>query len=176
MLILEGRGSTAGTVPLDLQAARGYFADVPAFLRKIELVDGIRALAARPGGYTRILRLGYRPTFFLNRNSAALEKLMTLDVEIGSHGYNHPFLYHIPPDRVADECIAMRKFLETKLGHPVVSYAYPNGYFTAYDLDGDYVLRGVQNAGYWSGRSTFTANEKRSIVVPVAPLPPSGKR
>ena len=51
MLILEGRGSTAGTVPLDLQAARGYFADVPAFLRKIELVDGIRALAARPGAY-----------------------------------------------------------------------------------------------------------------------------
>ena len=107
-------------------------------------------------------RQGYRPTFFINHNSKAVEfmdKLMALNVEIGSHGYNHPFLSQLPPENVKDECCAMRKFLETKLGHPVISYAYPNGYSRAYDVDGDYVLRGVEAAGYWSGRTTNVAQE-----------------
>ncbi|MES2658950.1 MAG: polysaccharide deacetylase family protein [Verrucomicrobiota bacterium] len=107
-------------------------------------------------------RQGYRPTFFMNHNSKAigfLDQLIALNVEIGSHGYNHPFLYRIPPGTVKDECSAMRRFLETKLGHPVVSYAYPNGYSPAYDVDGDYVLRGVEAAGYWSGRTTNVAQE-----------------
>lgn len=102
-------------------------------------------------------RLGYRPTFFLNQNSTAvgfMDKLVALNVEIGSHGSNHPFLYRISPESARDTCVIMRQFLENKLGHPVISFAYPNGYSPAYDIVGDYVLRAVEAAGYWSGRTT----------------------
>lgn len=112
-------------------------------------------------------RLGYRPTFFLNHNSRAWEfqdKLLAQNVELGSHGWNHPFLYYLPPDQVKDECIAMRKFMETKLGHPVISYAFPNGYIPSYDVEGDYVRRGIEAAGYWSGRTTNTAAETVDTV------------
>jgi|GEM_PF-1503376 len=107
-------------------------------------------------------RLGYRPTFFINHNSAAVEfmdKLIAMNMEIGSHGYNHPFLYRIPPADAQGVCTAMRQFLENKLGHPVISFAYPNGYSPSYDVDGDYVLRAVEAAGYWSARTTDVAQE-----------------
>lgn len=51
MLKLIGRGHTAGNLPLPLPAARDYFADVAAFLRKIEHVDELRPIASRPGAY-----------------------------------------------------------------------------------------------------------------------------
>ncbi len=153
--VLEMTGSNLGGEP-------PAFAPFPGGKR-------IAVMTTWDDGATEDLRLaeilnrqGYRPTFFLTHNSKAaefLDKLIALNVEIGSHGYNHPFLYRIPPDTVKDECRAMRRFLETKLGHPVVSYAYPNGYSPAYDVDGDYVLRGVEAAGYWSGRTTNVAQE-----------------
>lgn len=105
---------------------------------------------------------GYHPTFFMNANSPALAFLGDLEaqgVEIGSHCFNHPSLYTIPPAAAAEECVAMRKVLEQKLGHPVISFAYPNGYSPARDPEGDYVLRAVATAGYWSGRTTITAQE-----------------
>ena len=54
----------------------------------------------------------------------------------------------------------MRKLLEKELKHPVISFAYPNGYRPAYDSEGDYVLRAVRAAGYWSGRV-----DRRSAVM-----------
>lgn len=107
-------------------------------------------------------RHGYHPTFFMNQNSPAmawLEKLEALGAEIGSHCYNHPSLYQIPPANAAAECLEMRKLLEKTLGHPVISFAYPFGYSPASDTRGDYVLRAVQAAGYWSGRTTATKEE-----------------
>jgi hypothetical protein len=53
----------------------------------------------------------------------------------------------------------MRRVLEQKLGHPVISFGYPNGYSPSRDVEGDYVLRAVQEAGYWSGRTTGTKQE-----------------
>ena len=102
---------------------------------------------------------GYRPSFFLNHNSKAMEfldKLEALNVEVGSHCYTHPSLYALPPARAAEECLAMRVLLEEKLGHPVISMGYPNGYFPSMDADGDYVLRAVKAAGIWSARTTNT--------------------
>jgi peptidoglycan/xylan/chitin deacetylase (PgdA/CDA1 family) len=107
-------------------------------------------------------RLGYHPSFFLNHDSPAmgfLPKLEALNVEIGSHCYHHPFLYAQPPQRCLDECSEMRRVLEKELGHPVISFAYPNGYFPARDFQGDYILRAVQAAGYWSSRTTATKAE-----------------
>lgn len=102
---------------------------------------------------------GYRPSFFINQNSNAMEfldKLQALNVEIGSHCYTHPSLYTIPPARAAEECLAMRIVLEQKLGHPVISMAYPNGYSPSLDAGGDYVVRAVKDAGIWSARTTNT--------------------
>ncbi|MEZ0215527.1 MAG: polysaccharide deacetylase family protein [Rariglobus sp.] len=102
---------------------------------------------------------GYRPSFFMNYHSKAMEfldKLEALNVEIGSHCYTHPWLYMLPPQRAAEECLSMRIALEQKLGHPVISMAYPNGYFPSLDADGDYVLRAVKAAGLWSARTTNT--------------------
>ena len=80
-------------------------------------------------------------------------------MEVGSHCYHHPSLYNIPPKDAAEECLEMRKVLEKTLQHPVISFGYPNGYRPAYDMDGDYLLRAVKAAGYWSGRTTDTAEE-----------------
>lgn len=104
-------------------------------------------------------RYGYHPSFFLNHDSPAmkfLDQLEALNVEIGSHCYTHPSLHAQPPRRGLDECQEMRRILEKALGHPVISFAYPNGYFPAWDAEGDYVLRAVKAAGYWSGRTTAT--------------------
>src|SRR5207245_5108371 len=90
---------------------------------------------------------GYRPTFFMNQTSAAMKilgELEALGAEIGSHCYHHPSLYEIAPEQATEECVAMRKTLETQLQHPVISFAYPNGYAPAYDTEGDYVVRAVK--------------------------------
>ena len=50
MIICKGQGTTAAELPIGAEAARRYFDDAPAFLRKIEAVDGIRPLG-RPGAY-----------------------------------------------------------------------------------------------------------------------------
>ena len=116
-------------------------------------------------------RLGYHPTFFLNQNNPAmkfLDKLEGFHVEVGSHCYHHPFLHILPPRCAMEECVEMRKVLEKELKHPVISFAYPNGYTPAYDPEGDYVLRAVKAAGYWSGRTTAVASETfESIAEPL---------
>lgn len=105
---------------------------------------------------------GYRPTFMLNGNSPALQfldKLEALNAEIGSHGYHHTALSTLSPERALENCASMRLLLENKVGHPVISFSFPDGYFPAQDEDGDYVLRAVRDAGYWSGRTQLTKEE-----------------
>ncbi|MBE7158046.1 MAG: polysaccharide deacetylase family protein, partial [Rhodospirillales bacterium] len=107
-------------------------------------------------------KYGYHPSFFLNQGTAmmkSLDKLEALGIEIGAHGYHHVSLHAIPPSQAAEECAEIRRVLEKALKHPVISYAYPNGYTPAYDAQGDYVLRAVKAAGYWSGRTTHTKAE-----------------
>lgn len=106
---------------------------------------------------------GYSGTFFLNERTHArrhhLPALVALGMEIGSHTVNHPRGWQITPAQWATECLQMRLSLEASLGHPVVSFAYPYNHTPAYDAQGDYVLRGVREAGYWSGRTTRVAGE-----------------
>jgi len=117
-------------------------------------------------------KYGYHPTFFLNNGTPAmgfLDKLEALNVEVGSHCYHHPSLYALPPQSALQECVEMRKVLEKALKHPVISFGYPNGYSPAFDAEGDYVLRAVKAAGYWSGRTTMTKQETvESITQPLA--------
>ena len=102
---------------------------------------------------------GWRASFFFNRNSPMVERwkeLEALGMEVGSHSWSHPFYPLQSPRRCRDESVLMRLFLESKVGHPVISFAYPFNYGAAYDVRGDYVLRAQQEAAYRSGRSTMT--------------------
>jgi hypothetical protein len=49
-IAIRGVGFKAATVPLGLEAARTYFADVPTFLRKIDMVETVRELG-RPDAF-----------------------------------------------------------------------------------------------------------------------------
>lgn len=120
---------------------------------------------------------GYRPSFFMNNNSPAmkfLDKLEALNAEVGSHCYNHPSLYAIPPERAAEECLAMRVVLEQALGHPVISMAYPYGYSPSLDVDGDYVVRAVKAAGIWSARTTNTRDGHVDTYADLAAMDTNG--
>jgi hypothetical protein len=103
-------------------------------------------------------RHGWRASFFFNRKSPMVERwkeLEDLGMEVASHSWSHPFYPLQSPERCRDESVLMRLFLESKVGHPVISFAYPFNYGPAYDSRGDYVLRSQQEAGYLSGRSTM---------------------
>lgn len=108
---------------------------------------------------------GFKGTFFVNDfgiiRQKFLGKLEELGMEIGSHSVNHPRAWLISPKQWDIECSQLRTDLEQALGHPVLSFAYPCGYVPAFDADGDYVLRGVRKAGFWSAR---TANIKAETV------------
>jgi len=101
---------------------------------------------------------GWRASFFFNHHSPMCgrwKELEDLGMEIGSHSWSHPFYPLQSPERCRDESVLMRLFLESKVGHPVISFAYPFNYGAAYDARGDYVLRAQREAGYLSGRSTM---------------------
>ena len=101
---------------------------------------------------------GWRASFFFNRNSPMVDhwkEFEDLGMEVASHSWSHPFYPMQSPQRCRDESVMMRLFLESKVGHPVISFAYPFNYGAAYDSRGDYVLRSQREAGYLSGRSTL---------------------
>ncbi|WP_052361657.1 polysaccharide deacetylase family protein [Geminisphaera colitermitum] len=106
---------------------------------------------------------GFHGTFFLMNNQAGradfLAELERRGMEVASHSLNHPHAWTIAPGLWAAECLQMRLRLEAALGHPVISFAYPYNHVPACDARGDYVLRGVREAGYLSGRTTRTGGE-----------------
>ena len=63
-------------------------------------------------------------------------------IEIGSHTVTHPLLDEIPQSDQEHEIHESKRLLESRLGHPVVSFCYPAGHFT------NDCLRFVREAGY----------------------------
>lgn len=120
-------------------------------------------------------KYGMKGTFYMNRGSAMntrLDELEAKGMEIGSHSWSHPPFYNSSPDRCLAEAVEMRRYLEKIHGHPVISFAYPYVYQPAYDAGGDYVLRSLRQAGYWSGRTTTTGDNRiDSIPNPMAMRP-----
>ncbi len=109
-----------------------------------------------------LIKHGYRPTFMLNANSPALEfmdQLEALGAEIGAHAYTHTALSTLTPKEALQNSVAMRQLLENRLGHPVIAFAFPNGYSSSQDEQGDYVLRAVRDAGYWIARTQLTRKQ-----------------
>lgn len=103
---------------------------------------------------------GIKGTFMIIAGSSPVIPQMNVleakGMEIGSHSWSHPSFYTSSPTRCFDEAVASKRFLESKLGHPVISFAFPFDYKAAYDVNGDYVLAALRAAGYWSGRGTST--------------------
>lgn len=122
-----------------------------------------------------LLKYKMKGTFFMNRNSSMIPRLRKLEangMEVGSHSWSHPAFYNSSPKRCLDEAVEMRRFLEKELNHPVISFAFPYNYQPAYDMDGNYVLRSLRQAGYWSGRATTTGeNRIDSLSEPLAMRP-----
>ncbi|MDF3130759.1 polysaccharide deacetylase family protein [Kiritimatiellaeota bacterium B1221] len=109
-----------------------------------------------------LVKHGYRPTFLLNGSSPALafmDKLEAMGAEVGSHAYTHTALGTLSPRRALENAASMRLLLENKLGHPVISFSYPDGYSPAQDEEGDYVFRAVRDAGYWIARTQITREQ-----------------
>jgi len=115
---------------------------------------------------------GVKATLFMNHHSALIGKMKDLEAlgaEIGSHSWTHPWYHLSSPERCRAESVEMRRFLEQQVGHPVISFAYPFGYAAAYDVQGDYVLRSLREAGYWAGRTTTVGdNTIDQIAEPLA--------
>lgn len=80
---------------------------------------------------------------------AMLQELdATGQVEIGSHTRTHPDLRGMTKDKRWDEIIGSKAILEEGLGHPVVSFCYPAGYYNAD------ALADVKRAGYQTAVTT----------------------
>jgi peptidoglycan/xylan/chitin deacetylase (PgdA/CDA1 family) len=84
-------------------------------------VGGVNDWAPPPSG------LGARA--MLSWQQAA--ELSASDVEIAAHTQTHPNLLQLSPAAVADEIVASRGDIETRLEQPVESFAYPFGRVSA---------------------------------------------
>ena len=74
-----------------------------------------------------------------------LQELRNAGFEIGDHSPSHASLSLVPPEELGAELINSKRLLESKLGTPVRSFAYPNG--TRQDAP-DNVIAAVRQAGY----------------------------
>lgn len=110
-------------------------------------------------------RYGFTGVSYIVYNYIGIPRYMNADQiralhasgwEIGSHGLSHVDLT-ARPDRQADEVVESRRRLQSLLGIPVLSFAYP---FGAYDSSS---LEYVHQAGYTSamglGNETLQGNK-----------------
>jgi peptidoglycan/xylan/chitin deacetylase (PgdA/CDA1 family) len=84
---------------------------------------------------------GFKATNYVITNFIGWDAYMTwpmlqeLDasgqVEIGAHTRSHSDLRTLSADRRWDEIIGSKAILEQGLGHPIVSFCYPSGYYNA---------------------------------------------
>ena len=121
-----------------------------------------------------LYQYGMKGTFMMVAGKSAMiprmNEIEAKGMEVGSHSWSHPAFYTSSPQRCLDEAIESRRFLESKLGHPVITFAYPFNYSPAYDVNGDYVLRSLRSAGYWFGRPTGTGSVLGTIDLMEEPL------
>src|SRR5215204_1556942 len=119
------------------------FADValPALLERglaatVYVTSGF--LRGRPG--VAVARPFDDPMLFWSQ----LTELAALGVEIGGHSHSHPHLDALPRQKAWNEIVHCRDLLESELGTPVLSFAYPHGYSSSS------VRRLVHEAGFHS--------------------------
>jgi peptidoglycan/xylan/chitin deacetylase (PgdA/CDA1 family) len=123
-------------------------------------------------------KYGFPSTFFISReghtNEAYVKELETRNMEVASHTLNHPRGWMLAPSAWATECLHSRTQLEAIVGHPVISFAYPYNYVRADDAAGDFVLRAVREAGFFSARTTRTGSNSIDSQIDPLLLPTDG--
>lgn len=101
--------------------------------------------------YPIMQRYGFKGVLYLVANYIGTEGYMDVDQilemhnagwEVGSHSMNHLDLTKLDPDKLRDETVGSRKALEERLGIPILTFAYPFGYYD------NSVMDYVQFAGY----------------------------
>lgn len=86
-----------------------------------------------------------------NLTSSQLEEIVKSGlVEIGAHTMNHSYLTKIPLDQAKYEVEGSKRYLEKKLGVPIVSFAYPYGAFD------NTTISVVKEAGFRSAVTTIS--------------------
>lgn len=90
--------------------------------------------------------------------SLSREELLALEegglIEVGAHTVTHPFLSKLPVASQQDEIQQSKDYLEEILGHPVTSFSYPHGDYTADTISI------VQEAGFTCACSTVFGRVK----------------
>lgn len=95
---------------------------------------------------------GVEPMSRLTHRSLTLAEVSALDqgelIEVGAHTVTHPFLSSLPAAKQREEIKRCKASLEEIVGHPVSSFAYPHGNYTAQ------TVAVVQEAGFGCACST----------------------
>ena len=77
---------------------------------------------------------------------------------IGSHSYNHPYLARLPRASLAHQIVDSKTTLESELGIPITTFAYPFGSFNPS------VMQAVTEAGYvaaaWTGYGPHQSEDR----------------
>lgn len=89
----------------------------------------------------------------LTHRSLTLAEVSALEqgelIKVGAHTVTHPFLSSLPVALQQDEILRSKADLEEIIGHPVMSFAYPHGSYTAQTVSL------VREAGFTCACSTF---------------------
>ncbi|GGE55808.1 polysaccharide deacetylase [Pedobacter psychrotolerans] len=88
-------------------------------------------------------------------NLQQLQYLLTLGMEVGSHGENHIRLNQVSEEMANQDITLSKKNLENLLKHPIYSFAYPYGKIP------DHHQKMLTQAGYYFGLSIYTALETK---------------
>ena len=140
LLDRRAQGNAAGLVGLTFDDGYADFADaVPHVLGRYGFTATVFAVAGRLGGTNEWDGDGPRKKLM---NSEQLRDLVTMGVEIGSHGMWHSHIPALPARTWPEEIIRSRETLEQIIQEPVTGFCYPYG-----DLDRK-TITSVRAAGY----------------------------
>jgi peptidoglycan/xylan/chitin deacetylase (PgdA/CDA1 family) len=141
---------------LDLSNAAGRMASVRRLNRIVKdhydldldrFIDGVAAACGVERGETEARALADRALMTWDQ----IKEMRKLGMGIGSHTRSHRVLQTLPPEAVASELRDSRSVLESHLGEPVTTIAYPVGKPLA-ELPA--LRQAVIDAGYEMGFST----------------------
>jgi peptidoglycan/xylan/chitin deacetylase (PgdA/CDA1 family) len=88
-----------------------------------------------------------------------IRKLHAHGVEIGAHTHSHPILTRLDDDQARREIVQSKQILESVIGAPVTTFAYPNGR-PGVDYDGRHVEM-VRSCGFSGAVSTARGCARR---------------
>ena len=134
------RGAAGRLVGLTFDDGYADFADsVAEVLAWYGFTATVFAVAGRLGGTNDWDGDGPRKRLM---DAAHLRKLVTMGIEIGSHGMRHAHIPALPERSLAEEIVRSRETLELVVETPVTGFCYPYG-----ELDRK-TITAVKDAGY----------------------------